>query len=553
MRSAQPHDQTASWVTAICLAMALETAWLSWRTRMPIITAWSTPGAALVAVSSGFTMSDAVGAFIIVALLLILTGVLKPLTRLISRIPASVASGMLAGIVVSFAINAVKTVTVDPVLILPLIAVFFLIRLFNPALSVLAVLIGGGVAAFLLGRVGGLPLAGTVDARSGHPNLFIVGRRRSGAPALPRHHGVAEPVRPRRPEGCRLPARAWADHYAAPASFRLISAPFGALTTNLAAISAAICTGPDVHPDPAERWKTGPFYALAYLIFAIFGASLVAIFAALPPSLIVLVAGLALMAPLANALSIALKDEPERMAATTTFAVTASGLDAVRGGLRFLGPGRRPCGARPRLDQEIRAGSEGVQKIIVDSGSCPVLAGPVLNSHFAVPISIQAAANGCPQLKEREKMNTTALIRPAWTPATIALMVLGFVVFWPLGLAMLAYILWGDRLDGFKRDVNLKTDGIFASCRGRHARHHGFGRTGNIAFDDWREKELERLSEERRKLDEMLKEFDSYARELRRAKDQEEFDRFMANRDRAKNEANDKPRGSSTPGLLDDA
>jgi hypothetical protein len=150
-------------------------------------------------------------------------------------------------------------------------------------------------------------------------------------------------------------------------------------------------------------------------------------------------------------------------------------------------------------------------------------------------------------------MNTTAMIRPAWTPATIALMVLGFVVFWPLGLAMLAYILWGDRLDGFKRDVNRKTDGIFASCRGRSARHHSFGRTGNVAFDEWREKELERLAEERRRVDETLKEFDSYARELRRAKDQEEFDRFMAERSRVQNEANSKPRGSSTPGLLDDA
>jgi hypothetical protein len=153
-------------------------------------------------------------------------------------------------------------------------------------------------------------------------------------------------------------------------------------------------------------------------------------------------------------------------------------------------------------------------------------------------------------------MNTSALIRPAWTPATIALMVLGFVVFWPLGLAMLAYILWGDRLDGFKRDVNRKTDGFFASCRGRHAHHRGYGRTGNIAFDEWREKELERLAEERQKLDETLKEFDSYARELRRAKDQEEFSRFMAERNRAqsetKGEGNSKPGGSSTPGLLDD-
>ncbi|MGD9915247.1 MAG: DUF2852 domain-containing protein [Rhizobiaceae bacterium] len=152
-------------------------------------------------------------------------------------------------------------------------------------------------------------------------------------------------------------------------------------------------------------------------------------------------------------------------------------------------------------------------------------------------------------------MHTHALIRPAWTPATIALMVIGFMVFWPLGLAMLAYIIWGDRLDGFKRDVNSKTDGFFASCRGRHRGHRGYGRTGNVAFDDWREKELERLAEERRKLEEMRSEFDTYARELRRAKDQQEFDRFMADRARTKSEGTqpeaEKPRGPST-GLLDD-
>ncbi len=128
-------------------------------------------------------------------------------------------------------------------------------------------------------------------------------------------------------------------------------------------------------------------------------------------------------------------------------------------------------------------------------------------------------------------MSTTALIRPAWTPATIALMVIGFMVFWPLGLAMLAYIIWGDRLDGFKRDVNRATDGIFAGCRKASCKANP--RTGNVAFDDWREKELERLAEERRKLDETLTEFDDYMRELRRAKDQEEFDRFMANRNRS--------------------
>jgi hypothetical protein len=150
-------------------------------------------------------------------------------------------------------------------------------------------------------------------------------------------------------------------------------------------------------------------------------------------------------------------------------------------------------------------------------------------------------------------MNTTALIRPAWTPATIALMVIGFMVFWPLGFAMLAYIIWGDRLDGFKRDMNRATDGIFAGCRrgADKAQRWGNGnmpRTGNVAFDDWREKELERLNEERRKLDETLAEFDEYARELRRAKDQDDFDRFMSNRSR-NTPAPAKPAGA---GLLDD-
>ncbi|MER9327757.1 DUF2852 domain-containing protein [Mesorhizobium sp. M0152] len=160
-------------------------------------------------------------------------------------------------------------------------------------------------------------------------------------------------------------------------------------------------------------------------------------------------------------------------------------------------------------------------------------------------------------------MNTSALIRPAWTPATIALMVIGFMVFWPLGFAMLAYIIWGDRLDGFKRDVNRATDGIFAGCRrgsDKAARWgHGSARTGNVAFDDWREKELERLAEERRKLDDMLTEFDDYARELRRAKDQDEFDRFMANRNKSTAATKSGPSAGTTPtkrgkgsNLLDD-
>jgi biopolymer transport protein ExbB/TolQ len=128
-------------------------------------------------------------------------------------------------------------------------------------------------------------------------------------------------------------------------------------------------------------------------------------------------------------------------------------------------------------------------------------------------------------------------------------MVLGFVVFWPLGFAMLAYILFGERLREFKRDVNERTDGMFAGC-GRHRNRHrqSFSSTGNVAFDDWRRAELERLEQERRKLDEMRAEFDAYARELRRAKDQEEFDRFMRERNSVKrNDNGGSPTEFQTP------
>ena len=126
-------------------------------------------------------------------------------------------------------------------------------------------------------------------------------------------------------------------------------------------------------------------------------------------------------------------------------------------------------------------------------------------------------------------MTQTALIRPAWTPATIALMVLGFMVFWPLGLAMLAYIIWGDRLDGFKADVNRATDDFTSAFRKNRHCMRSTG-SGNAAFDEWRDSELSRLDEEHKKLDEMRREFDQHMRDLRMARDREEFNRFMADR-----------------------
>jgi len=128
-------------------------------------------------------------------------------------------------------------------------------------------------------------------------------------------------------------------------------------------------------------------------------------------------------------------------------------------------------------------------------------------------------------------MTQSAFIRPGWTPVTIAMMVLGFIIYWPLGLAMLAYILWGDRLDDFKSGVERATDAV-GETFSRNTCGGGKNRSGNVAFDDWHEAELERLKEERRKLDETIAEFEAHKREARREKDAKEFDEFMETRKR---------------------
>ncbi|MCA1244729.1 DUF2852 domain-containing protein [Stappia stellulata] len=127
-------------------------------------------------------------------------------------------------------------------------------------------------------------------------------------------------------------------------------------------------------------------------------------------------------------------------------------------------------------------------------------------------------------------MTCSSTLKPGWSPMTIGLMVLGFIVFWPLGLAMLAYILWGDRFHGMARDARHQWDQspMKRSFQTGDFQPHGYGRTGNVAFDDYRARELKRLEEERARLDTMRAEFDDFLRELRRAKDQDEFDRFMA-------------------------
>ncbi len=329
--------QTSSWVAALCLSMAATSGYLSVRYRMPVVTAWSTPGAALIAASSGISIHAAVGSFLLAGGLIVLAASVKPFGRLIERIPTSIAAAMLAGVLIRFVMAVFESAQGAPGLVLPLVGLFLLVRLFNPALAVLAVLFVGLGLAFGNGHAQPLPSdfslsSLTFIAPAWEPTaliglglpLFLVTMASQNLPgfAVLRASGYAPPSRP---------------ILAVTGLSSIVTALFGAHMSNLAAISAAICTGPDTHPDPGKRWMVGPFYALSYLVFAAFSAALIGLIAALPPELIKTVAGLALMGAFAGALGSALSEEAKRFPAVLTLAVTASGLTLFGIGSAFWG------------------------------------------------------------------------------------------------------------------------------------------------------------------------------------------------------------------------
>ncbi|HEU4519526.1 MAG TPA: benzoate/H(+) symporter BenE family transporter [Microvirga sp.] len=331
-------DETTSWVTALCLAMAGTSAYLSLRHRLPIITAWSTPGAALIGASAGVTLPSAVGAFLVAGALIVLAALFRPVGALIERIPGPVAGAMLAGIVLRFVVGVFESAGTAPAFVLPLVGLFLLVRLFNPALAVLAVLAAGLAAAFGFGLAGPLPdglaLSGlTLVTPAFEPAaliglgvpLFLVTMASQNLPGFAVLRGSGYE---------RVPTRSI---LAVTGLASILSAFFGAHTSNLAAISAALCTGPDTHPDASKRWLTGPFYALAYLAMAAFGATLIGVITALPPELIRTVAGLGLIGALSGARTTAMAEESRRFAAVLTFAVTASGLSLFGIGSAFWG------------------------------------------------------------------------------------------------------------------------------------------------------------------------------------------------------------------------
>ncbi|MCY0093326.1 benzoate/H(+) symporter BenE family transporter [Hoeflea ulvae] len=329
--------QTASWVAAICFSKAIGSALLSSWKRVPIVLAWSTPGAALIAASTGVDIHQAVGAFVFAGLLIALTAAIRPLNRAVNAIPTGVASGMLAGVLLPFAMAVALHAASEALLVLPLIAVFLLVRLFNPLLAVLAALLVGFVLAFTLGgavlplETASWTLLGFIMPEFdpavllglGLP-LYLVTMASQNLPgfAVLRANGYEPPV---------------TEALGVTGILSAFFALFGAHTISMAAITAAICIGDDVHPDRNQRWKVGLVYSAVWVALGLSGPVIVPAILAMPPAIIAVVAGLALISPLIGAIVSAFDVPASRFAAAATFAVTASGVAAFGIGAAFWG------------------------------------------------------------------------------------------------------------------------------------------------------------------------------------------------------------------------
>ena len=332
-------QEAASGLMAISIAMGLCAIVLSLRLKMPISVVWSTPGAALLAASAapegGF--AAAVGAFMACALLLVAAGSWPPLAQLVARIPAPLANAMLAGILLPLCLAPVKAVAQAPALGLPVVLVWALVarvrRLYAVPAAVLV------VAAIIAAQAG----TASIAAADWWPHPVFTMPVFSGAALV----GVALPLFVVTMASQNIPGMAVlavngyrpapGPLFRATGLFGLLAAPFGSHAVNLAAITAALCAGPDAHPDPARRYWAAAAMGAANVVLGLMAGAATSFVAASPPLLIEAVAGLALLGAFGGALLGAVADPADREAAVVTFAVAASGLTILGIGAAFWG------------------------------------------------------------------------------------------------------------------------------------------------------------------------------------------------------------------------
>ncbi|MBA6067122.1 benzoate/H(+) symporter BenE family transporter [Pseudomonas mosselii] len=332
------NEATASWIWAISIGSGLTGLLLSWKLRVPVITAWSTPGAALlVSMLPSVSLAQAVGAYIVASLLIGVIALSGAFDKLMNRLPKAIAAAMLAGILFRFGAELFSSIRLQPVLVLSMLASYLLFKRLSPRYAILSVLIVGCGLAAGLGQLDtqALVLEMTMPTWTS-PQWSWQAIVNIGLPlALVSLTGQSVPgIAVLRTSGYQVPAR---PIVSVTALGSLLLAPFGCHGVNLAAITAAICTGREAHENPDKRYIAGMACGAFYLLMGSFGATLASVFAALPRELIAALAGLALFGAIANGLAGAMNDEKQREPALITFLVTASGMSLLGLGAAFWG------------------------------------------------------------------------------------------------------------------------------------------------------------------------------------------------------------------------
>lgn len=321
-----------SWLGSICLALGVGGALISLRSRIPVVFAWSTPGAALLVTGLvGVPFDQAVGAFVLAAALTLACGVFGWIDPIVRRIPAELAAAMLAGVLLNFGMGIFGSIAAQPVLVLSMCAAYLLGRRWAPRFAVLAVLVVGLAAASSLDllRLGHVQWAWTefvwttpsftwqAAISLGIP-LFVVAMASQNLPGLAILQAAGY-----RPPASRLVG--------------LLAAPFGAHSVTLGAIIAALCAGPEAHANPGRRYVAAATYGLTYVLLSVAAGAVAVFFQALPGALIAALAGLALLGAIMGGMTTAMADPQRREAALVTLLTTASGISFWGIGSAFWG------------------------------------------------------------------------------------------------------------------------------------------------------------------------------------------------------------------------
>ena len=332
--------QITSWMWALGLGMGLCSAIPSLILKKPVMVAWSTPGAAVLAtagLAGGFSMAEAVGAFIACAALITLAGATGWFERVMNHIPMALASALLAGVLARFGLQAFSAAQTALPLVLLMLASYVIARRLLPRYAVPVTLVAGVTLAAFKGQMAwsavSFSLAVPVFTAPQFSvsalvslalPLFVVTMASQNLPgvAVMRATGYDMPV-------SRLITMT--------GLATLVLAPFGAFALNFSAITAAICMGPEAHEDPKKRYTAAVSCGAIYTVLGLFGAVVTGLLTAFPKELVAAIAGLALLGSIGNGLAVAVKDESHREAALITFLVTLSGVVVAGIGSAFWG------------------------------------------------------------------------------------------------------------------------------------------------------------------------------------------------------------------------